>query len=419
MSDAVRPVTAPVVRRVFKHPAARPYNRLIVAVVAANLVPLSLGNLSLDAIGLAAQANLTLALVIRQEHVVNLLYRLAACAPTSWPLRVRWALAKVYHFGGVHVGAAVCGTVWYLAFVAVLTAEAARGDVASWPLLPAYAVIVLLLAMLLLALPPVRTRAHDAFEVTHRFCGWAVLVFVWVGTLAPAPPDAPTLVLLAVGTSGIALPWLRLRRVPIRVLVPSPHVAMMHVDGGRVPFIGSVRAISRHPLVGWHSFATLPAPGGRSTGYRLAVSRAGDWTARFIDDPPRSVWVRGAPVAGIANVRTLFTRVVFVATGSGIGPTFGHLLAGDAEVHLVWVTRDPRRTYGDAFVDEILAAAPGATIWNTDTHGKPDVFALAHEAYVSTRAQAVICISNRTVTRRVVHGLERLGVPAFGPIWDS
>jgi ferredoxin-NADP reductase len=151
----------------------------------------------------------------------------------------------------------------------------------------------------------------------------------------------------------------------------------------------------------------------------LAVSRAGDWTARFIDDPPRSVWVRGAPVAGIANVRTLFTRVVFVATGSGIGPTFGHLLAGDAEVHLVWVTRDPRRTYGDAFVDEILAAAPGATIWNTDTHGKPDVFALAHEAYVSTRAQAVICISNRAVTRRVVHGLERLGVPAFGPIWDS
>jgi hypothetical protein len=416
MSDAAGPVTAPAVRRTFKHPAVRPYNRLIVAVVAANLALPGSGNLSLEGIGLAAQVNLTLALVIRQEHVVNLLYRLAAGAPERWPLRVRWALAKVYHVGGVHVGAAVCGTVWYLAFVAALTVEALRGDVASWPLVPAYAVVVLLLAMLLLALPPVRARAHDVFEVTHRFGGWAVLVLVGIGTLTP--PKAPALALLAVGAASTALPWLRLRRVAVRVLVPSPHVALVHVDGG-APFIGSVRAISRHPLVGWHSFATIPAPTGRSTGYRMAVSRAGDWTARFIDDPPRSVWVRGGPVAGIANVRTLFTRVVFVATGSGIGPTFGHLVAGDTQVHLVWVTRDPRRTYGDAFVDEIRAAAPDATIWNTDTHGKPDVFALAHEAYMCAGAQAVICISNRAVTRRVVHGLERLGIPAFGPIWDS
>ena len=35
----------------------------------------------------------------------------------------------------------------------------------------------------------------------------------------------------------------------------------------------------------------------------MAVSRVGDWTARFIDNPPEAVWVRGVPVAGVANVR--------------------------------------------------------------------------------------------------------------------
>jgi hypothetical protein len=44
---------------------------------------------------------------------------------------------------------------------------------------------------------------------------------------------------------------------------------------------------------------------------------------------------------------------------------------------------------------------------------------LAHGAYVESGAEAVICISNRDVTRRVVQGLEQRGIPAFGPIWDS
>ncbi len=31
----------------------------------------------------------------------------------------------------------------------------------------------------------------------------------------------------------------------------------------------------------------------------------------------------------------------------------------------------------------------------------------------------MICVSNRDVTRQVVHGMEQRGIPAFGPIWDS
>ena len=44
---------------------------------------------------------------------------------------------------------------------------------------------------------------------------------------------------------------------------------------------------------------------------------------------------------------------------------------------------------------------------------------LAYAAYLESKAEAVVCISNSSVTWQVVHGLERRGIPAFGPIWDS
>jgi len=171
-------------------------------------------------------------------------------------------------------------------------------------------------------------------------------------------------------------------------------------------------------VVGWHHFANVPAAPGTG-GYRMLVSRAGDWTAEFVDNPPTHVWVRGLPAVGVANVRKLFTKVVLVATGSGIGPLLGHLLDTSVPAQLVWVTKNPRLTYGEAFVDQIQAAHPDAIIWDTDALGKPDVLQLAYDAYLASGAEAVICVANRTVTGQVVHGFEQRGIPAFGPIWDS
>jgi hypothetical protein len=42
--------------------------------------------------------------------------------------------------------------------------------------------------------------------------------------------------------------------------------------------------------------------------------------------------------------------------------------------------------------------------------------ALRAKGYV---AEAVFVVSDKPTTWRVVHGMERLGIPAFGPIWDS
>jgi hypothetical protein len=139
---------------------------------------------------------------------------------------------------------------------------------------------------------------------------------------------------LAIVTASVAAPWLRLRRVPVRVERPSSHAAIVHLDYGLRPESSAAVGISLSPLREWHAFASVTAPG--QPGYRLFISRAGDWTGRFIDNPPSHVWVRGVPVAApMAKVAPLYDRILYVVTGSGIGPCLGQLLARQVPSRLV------------------------------------------------------------------------------------
>lgn len=418
------------------------YNRLIVLAMTVNLgwavYGATAGNwwtsegADLRAIAFMAQTNLVAAVLFRQQYILNASAWLATRAPTSWPLRVRWALGKYYHLGGLHVGTAVAGTLWYLALAASMIRDAVAGVGSASH---ANTIFVATLAttfsvMVVMALPRLRAAQHDRFEITHRFCGWAALVLMWINTLlvvhanrgdrsfGSALLTAPAFWLVVLSALLAVWPWLLLRRVRVSCERPSSHAVIVRLDHGRIPPVGTTRPISRSPFVGWHHFANVPAAPGMA-GYRMLVSRAGDWTSDFVDNPPTHVWVRGIPAVGVANVRRLFSKVVLVATGSGIGPLLGHLLDKSVPAQLVWVTKNPRLTYGEAFVDEIEAAHPDAVIWDTDTLGKPDVLQLAYEAYVESGAEAVICVANRTVTGQVVYGLEQRGIPAFGPIWDS
>ncbi|MEU1551427.1 hypothetical protein ABZ517_01695 [Streptomyces scabiei] len=400
-------------RRLLKHPRLMHYNRLAALVILANIVLLAASWVpDAETVGHASLANLALAVVVRQQYVVNLFFRLATWAPTSWPLKARWTLGKVYHFGGLHVGGALAGAAWFLAGAVASAVDGADPALmaVSWTLVALLAVIVAT------ALPPFRSRFHDRFEKIHRFGGWSALALFWTHTLLGGQGPV-ALGVLAVVTFSVALPWLRLRKVDVRVERPSPHVALARFDHGVTPFAGSSTAISRSPLTEWHSFANVPSPG--EPGFRLTISRAGDWTGSFIDDAPAKVWVKGITTAGVANIETLFSKVIYVATGSGIGPCLPHLLAAEVPSRLVWATRDPRRTYGDELVDEILAVQPNALVWDTSQHGKPDMVRLAYTAYRDFGAEAVICISNKKLTWQVVHGLEQRGIPAYGAIWDS
>ncbi|TWD84690.1 hypothetical protein FB561_5884 [Kribbella amoyensis] len=428
LPDVLLPRALPFWRRALKHPRLMQSHRLALLVLVVNLAVLvdGLANhqwTEVSTVALVAQVNFALGILVRQQLFVNFLSRLVMRAPRTWPLRLRWTLAKGYHLGGLHVGGAVCGTFWFLGLTVV-----AIGEVGPALLLVYCAQSLVLLGILVTARPKMRAKHHDLFERVHRFGGWGLSVLFWTGavlladerrggaSLLTALAGTPTVWVLLTTTVSSLVPWMLLRRIPIEVTRPSSHVALVRSARSR-PMAGSTRSVARHPLKQWHSFAVIPTPG--APGFRMAVSRAGDWTGDFVDNPPTHLWVRGVATAGMANYGTVFHRVVYVVTGSGIGPVLAHVLAARVPHKLVWVTRDPVKTYGQDLVDEILTAQPDTLIWDTDAYGKPDMVRLAYSAYSSSGAEAVVCVSNKRVTWTVVHGLERLGIPALGPIWDS
>lgn len=434
------PPRPPLWQRLGTLPLFSHYNRLVALVLLANLGALVYGitvgqwwsasGVALEVLSQLVLANLSMAILIRQQYLINLLFWLATRAPTSWPLAIRRSLAKVYHFGGLHSGGAMAAIAWFVALLGSMIWQRTEGTggVSLTLLAISAALLGVLLLMAIMALPGIRSRFHNAFERTHRFAGWVALLLFWAMTLVfardrhPGADLAQVLLtsvsfwMLPLLTLSIALPWLRLRKVPVTLVKPSSHAVIARFNH-HTPFAGSSTAISRHPLWEWHSFANIPAPD--EDGFRLIISRAGDWTGELIEQPPSHVWVKGITTAGVAHIETLFKSVVYVATGSGIGPVLPHLLAGQVPIHLIWSTRSPRATYGDALVEEILQAQPDAHIWDTDRLGKPDLVALAYAAVRTHGAEAVICISNQKLTERVVEEMESRGIPAYGAIWDS
>ncbi|WP_458722809.1 hypothetical protein [Pseudomonas brenneri] len=403
-------------RPIFSH-----YNCLVAGVLMGNgwfaLAGLTLPLIDVQQVSLLVMINLSLAILVRQQYVINGLFWLATRIPVNWPLYIRRRAAKVYHLGGLHSGGALAATVWFAVLVGSQGwryLQQTSSVSVPWLLVSA-ALLGVLLLMVVMAQPGIRRRFHNGFERVHRFAGWAALLLFWVQTLLAEAPAGAVWVLLVL-TLSIALPWLRLRKVVVSHQRPSGH-AVISTLRHTTPFAGSSTAISLQPLLEWHSFANIPTPG--QPGFRLIISRAGDWTGRFIEQMPSHVWVKGITTAGVANVETLFKSVVYIATGSGIGPVMPHLLAKQVPIQLVWSTRSPAKTYGEELVAEILRAQPGAVIWDTDVRGKPDLVQLAYAAVQDFAAEAVICIANQAVTQRVVEEMEARGIPAYGAIWDS
>ncbi|TRD15497.1 hypothetical protein [Palleronia caenipelagi] len=422
-------------RRVTRHPALMEYRRLAALVAGINLTVLILGiqdghwwgpeGYALQPIADMALINLTLAILIRQQRVVNALFWLATRIPVSWPLWIRWGAGKVFHFGGLHSGGAVSGALWLglLVWAMVRNRLAGAAGPSDLTIGLGLAMVALMALMIASALGPIRAKFHNAFEKIHRFAGWTVLALFWGQTVSITRDtggvltQTPAFWALCLITLSVASPWMTMRRVKVGIDKPSDHVVLAQFDYGDTPFPGSSNAISLTPFGEYHAFANIPSPD--RSGYRLAISRAGDWTGRFIDTPPDKVWVKGITTSGVARIEVLFRKVVYVGTGSGIGPILPHLLAGEVPNRLIWSTRNPRATYGDALVDEIEAHTENPVIWDTVADGKPDLSALALRAVRESDAEAVIVISNQKLTRRVVHDMESLGIPAYGAIWDS
>ena len=119
------------------------------------------------AIADAVTVNFAIGILIRQQYVVNALFWLATRLPVTAPLRLRWSVAKVYHFGGLHSGCMTAGTLWLAVHLGTLLGWDGAG-LSLTTIALAEALVLLLIGIAILALGPIRARFHDLFERSHQ-----------------------------------------------------------------------------------------------------------------------------------------------------------------------------------------------------------------------------------------------------------
>ena len=385
-------------------------------------------------ISTVASANMLVAILIRQDYIINLLFKICWFVPFATPLRIRRSLAKIYEYGGLHSGAAVCSVLWWSYLSAILTWEFITIRIAD-PLIMmcTFTVLAILWAMVATAYPLIRSWRHNTFENVHRFGGWLVLGIFWpelylftraLGHQAgPASPGAvltklPAFWILMISCFHVALPWMRLRRLRIQPehLGVGVHAIRLHLSEKVSNCV--VYRIADSPLTEWHSFACIPGRDG--AGGSLIVSNAGDWTRKTVNNPRQSYYTRGIPTVGVLCMAQIFRKVVIVTTGSGIGPCLGTMMGIPAtKCRVLWSAPEPRHTFGDEICNNVLQVDPKAEIIDTHAGGRRDLVTLAYKMYMEEKAEAIFCVSNKALTKKLVYEMESRGVPAFGPIWDS
>ncbi|MBK1710963.1 hypothetical protein, partial [Marichromatium gracile] len=188
-SQTVVPPKPALWRRWTALPVFSYYNRLAALVLLSNLAFAVLGvglqGVSAQTLSALVLINLSLAILIHQQYLINALFWLATRIPVTWPLRVRRSAAKVYHVGGLHSGAALAATGWFAGWVGVQAADYLQrpGSVSSAGLWLGATLLGVLLLMVGMAQPRIRGRFHNGFERVHRFAGWAAFLLFWAQTL--------------------------------------------------------------------------------------------------------------------------------------------------------------------------------------------------------------------------------------------
>lgn len=431
----------PIVRNL-RHTYWAVYQRLFSVVTILNAIAfvsiLTTVDLSkpqlLSSLATAAASNILAAILMRQEYVINFIFKTCWMIPHSAPLRIRRMLAKVYEFGGMHSGAAFCSTAWFIAYSAILTKDMINGAMRFPAMLAVAWVLVFLLVLIIAtAVPMFRMAHHNSFEVIHRLVGWTALALFWlelflyaiaVQRVYTSDPPAyglilvrePAFWLLGVTTAFVVWPWLFLRKLAIKSEKFSERAIRLHFTGYKVPPFCGIR-LSKSPLLEWHAFACIANDDGGS----VLISSGGDWTRECIANPQPYYYVKGIPVTGVLNMAQAFRLSVIVTTGSGIGPCLSYLagVGRQGTCRMIWSAPNPWANYGRDICDTVTKIDPDAMVIDTESSGRQDLAALAYQMYIDSGAEAVFVISNPRVTKQIVYAMESRGVPAFGPIWDS
>lgn len=330
-----------------------------------------------------------------------------------------------YHLGQLHRAAAITGTGWF--FVSIEVA-ANNGDGVGRTI--GIVVLAILVGMMWTARNAVRHSRHDRFEAVHRFGGWvalAILVALVLRQVVRSLPAGaeifgivrePSVILLVVLVALVAHPWRGVRRLPCEVLAVTDAVVVLALPGKRS--FGEYVRVSREGKE-WHAFAVATTGSEGPGRFSLVIRRAGDWTERLGRDAassarPTDLLVRRMRGYGFMYHAQMYGRVLFVATGAGIGPVLPYLLgASSVDYECLWIGRNHRETIGDELVSRIIQS--GRVTLIDSSSGRPDVGRQVAE--IAQRFDAVFVVSNAHVRDEVADVCQRLNVAWYGPTFDS
>lgn len=385
----------------------------------------------------ATAANIMVAVLLRKEEIINASFRLVSKLPATLPRAVRKTIGDLHHYGGLHIGCALSAMLWYCMFAGRNTVRVVnlrkRGNMTTilWiDLITAWAALLTIILVCATAIPPFRVRFHNTFEATHRFGGWAALVVLWVHAgIATLTPDAsiplyahPSIWLLAATTLLLIIPWLRISRVPVAAFPISAREVQLTFPYPEMPYTSTIRT-STAPWTEWHAFATIPIS---STACKIIISQAGDWTKSIIASPPTKLWIRRPPTLNFLAFAPLFTSLLLVATGAGIGPmlslltspTISRMLTERRKIKVMWCTYDPSAAHWAFALDAIRTIDSTAAIFDSKA-GRPDLAFEARWLAQTEHVEAVMVVSNPPVTKAVVDACKLAGLAAYGAVFDS
>lgn len=376
--------------------------------------------------------NLFLAVLVRNELIVHLLYRLAVGISRIAPSGKYYINTAVHYIGGVHAAAATWSCFWLIIDLyrqLTTSNNLVLLTTGSW-------LAILLLGMILTAMPRFRERFHNSFEKIHRYAGWtclALLIFYLTLSQLLATDNQitplenllnPIFLMLILIIFSIFLPWLTVEKFDsFSISCPSPNVAFLTLPGKAD--VGTFARISTN-LVEWHSFSVAGTSFDRQTGrsqIQLIIGASGDWTKNLIEkvqtgDLPKRLWVRKVKPPGFMFSINAYSRVVVVATGAGIAPVIPHLIENKHKLYILWIGNNHQLTYGKKMWS-LISSHPRLKIYDTGELGRPNAGDLAIQMAREFRAQAVFCVSNRSLTKTVVSACLAKKIPAYGASWDS
>ncbi|CAE6535541.1 unnamed protein product [Rhizoctonia solani] len=381
--------------------------------------------------GALVLGNLLCAVMMRNELFTRFLYLVATSLFAKWPpLCIRLGITSILqHVGGIHSGCATSGLAWLLYKVIELCRHASvnQKSVIAMGVVTSLAVTISVIS----AFPWIRNQHHNVFERHHRFIGWVGLLATWIFVILGNGFDPQTGEWTATGyhmistqefwfalgmTVFIVLPWTFTRRVPVHVEIPSPKVAVLRFDRGMQQ--GLLGRISRSSILEYHAFGII-SEGTHSPYHYMICGVQGDFTRGLVEDPPKYLWTRELKFAGVANTSKLYRRGIRVCTGTGIGAALSTCIQND-QWFLIWIGSDQEKTFGKTISTLIEQNIPPERriLWDSKMAGRPNTVKLIEEVYRSFDAEVVMITSNYNGNREMMVGCRKLGIPAFGTLWD-